>query len=156
MKQRIILFAIFVTFFFIPREAFPQNSNQINFSLTLSGHILLGIGYSHEVADHHLLQATFFFIPAKGFPFAVNGGYNYYFKGDKWQPNLGLEAVLIVSPPDPKKRKYLPLLNFTPGIRFNFNETNFINSRLWLSYFPIKAKIKFAPTGIEFKYGRFF
>jgi len=131
------------------------DTHQINFSFTLSGHILLGIGYAYGFDAHHFVQATWFIVPEKGFPFALNGGYNYFFKGETWRPNLGLETVVIASPSDLVKRKYLPLITFVPGICYQGDDTHAINSRLWLAYFPVKARKKVAPIGIEFKYGNF-
>ncbi|MFZ5516932.1 MAG: hypothetical protein ACOY90_09865 [Candidatus Zhuqueibacterota bacterium] len=132
-----------------------DDTHQINLSFTLSGHLLFGIGYSYGFEAHHFVQATWFIVPEKGLPFAVNGGYNYFFKGGAWQPNLGLETVIIASPSGRVKRKYLPLITLVPGIGYQFNDTHAVNTRLWLAYFPIKARKKVAPIGLEFKYGNF-
>lgn len=162
MKRSKITLIPFITLFTIAVLQLPllhagqDDSHRIHVAFALSGHIFWGIGYAYGFDAHNFIQATFFVVPEKGLPFAINAGYNYFFEGKKWRPNLGLETVIIGSPPDPDERKYLPLITFTPGISYHFDNANTVNSRLWLAYFPIKARKKFAPIGIEFKYGNSF
>jgi len=93
-------------------------------------------------------------IPAKGFPFALSAGYGYYFNGNKWRARLGGEFALLVSPPDPDKRKLLSLVNLVPGVQYQIDGKQFVGAQLWLSYFFGKANVPAAPTAIEFRYGR--
>lgn len=147
---------IFFNLFLSDLNASNPKTNQINVSFTLSGHILLGIGFSHFFDDNNAVQTTFFIIPEKGFPFAISGGYNYFFGEKKWRPNIGAEFLLLASPPDSEKRKFLPLINFVPGIRYDFDKQQNLNSRLWIAYFLKSTRVKIAPIGIEFKYGNNF
>jgi hypothetical protein len=139
--------------FCVSIQAAENKTQQINFSITLSGHILFGIGYSYFLTDNHAVQTTLFLIPEKGFPFGINAGYNYFWEGEKWRPNLGTEFTLLVSPPDPDKRRVLPLIKLIPGIRYDFNEIHNLNSRLWIAYFPTSKRVRVAPIGLDFKYG---
>jgi hypothetical protein len=44
-------------------NAAETKTHQINFSVTLNGHILFGSGYSCFFNDHHAIQSIFFSIP---------------------------------------------------------------------------------------------
>lgn len=156
MKKYVFAVCIYFLFFqLVPPDlsAGGNKTHQINFSVTLSGHILFGIGYSWFFNDNHAIQATFLSIPEKGFPFGINTGYNYYWAGEKWRPNLGGEFTLLVSPRDPDKRRVLPLIKLVPGIRYDIREYHSINSRLWVAYFPTSKRIRIAPIGLDFRYG---
>ena len=93
----------------ILNAASGSDKNQLNFSFTLSGHIILGIGYSYSFDENNGLQTTLLIIPGKGIPFGLNGGYFYLTDGEKWRGKLGAEFTLLVSPPDPDRRKCLPM-----------------------------------------------
>ncbi len=62
--------------------------------------------------------------------------------------------MVIASPPDPDKRKFLPLINFVPGLVYFDGSQNEYAVEAWLSFLPIQKK--FAPTGLEIQYGRHF
>jgi len=132
--------------------------NRVIFSLTLSGHILTGVGFEHGFDTHHALQVTAypFMLPGKGLPFAFSAGYNYYYGRNKWRGKIGGAFALLVSPPDPDKRKTMPLLLLTPGIQYHFDPSNSAVFQPWLAVFLKKAKHRFAPIGLEFRYGHNF
>jgi len=134
-------------------RAAENKTHQINFSLTLSGHILLGIGYCYLWNEHHAVQTIFYIVPEKGLPYGITGGYNYFWGDNKWRPNLGAEFMVLASPPDPEKRKFLPMIKLVPGIRYDFNNEQNLNSRLWIAYLLKSNRVKIAPIGIEFIYG---
>ncbi|NOX87809.1 MAG: hypothetical protein GXO77_02205 [Calditrichaeota bacterium] len=145
---------ILLIFFAYPSTMRAKESNRLGISLVLSGHIFIGVKYRHFFNDNHSVQFTFYplLIPGKKFPFAFSTGYDYFVGDGKWQGKLGAEFAAIVSPPDPDQRKILPLLNFTPGFRYNSHADQALGGALWLSYFLKKANRKVAPTGLEFWY----
>jgi len=146
----IALFFIFTLISYT--NLFPYSHHQLNLSLTLSGHIIVGVGYCHYLHVNHGVQATFLIIPEKGFPFGLNGGYHYLGNGNKWHGKLGAELMLLVSPsPD---RKSMSFFNIVPGIQYRLNHENSITPQLWISYIIPKRKI--VPTGIEFRCGKSF
>ena len=145
---------IFLIIFTSIVSAAPKSSyNQINFSFTLSGHIILGIGYSCSFDKNNGVQTTLLIIPEKGLPFGLNGGYYYLTDGEKWRGKLGAEFTLLVSPPNPDRRKCLPMFNFVPGVQYSFDKNNTIMPQLWISYLPTVNR-KIVPTGLELRYGR--
>ncbi|MCD4693354.1 MAG: hypothetical protein K8R79_10600 [Calditrichales bacterium] len=152
LKTYIVLFLMIL--FIQVSHAGNKSSNQLNLSITLSGHILFGFGYTHWLDDNNTVGGTLYIIPEKGAPFGLNGGYAYFTNGERWRMKLGAELTLLVCPPDPDKRKILPMINFVPGVQYAINDENFVMSQLWLSYLPVKANVKFAPTGLEFIYGK--
>ncbi len=131
--------------------------NRVHVSVTLSGHILFGVGVEHGFTEHHALQITVYplVVPGKGFPFAMQAGYNYYWGGSLWKGKVGFAGGVIVSPPDPDKRRYLPMLMLTPGVRYA-DKDNFYTGALWLARFLGKTNQKWpiVPIGIEARYGR--
>ncbi len=139
-------------------KAETPSYNRVVFSLGLSGHVFLGVGVEHGFNPHHAVQLTFYpvFFPGKGFPLAVCAGYGYHVNGSRWQVKIGGEFALLVSPPDPQKRRVMPLLNLVPGVQYRIDEVQVISTRLWISYFLGKANVPIAPTVIEFSYGRKF
>ena len=149
-----ILPIIFMIVFPSIVNAAPKSSyNQINFSFTLSGHIILGVGYSYGFGKNNGVQTMLLIIPEKGLPFGLNGGYFYLTDGEKWRGKLGAEFTLLFSPPDPDRRKCLPMFNFVPGVQYSFDKNNTIMPQLWISYLPTGNK-KIVPTGLELRYGR--
>lgn len=148
---------------FLSAPLLAQNSeNQIHLSITLSGHVLLGVGITHWVNNSNTLMATAFLpleLPEKSlaiedFPFGFRAGYAYYGRGDPWRMKLGADMTVIISPPDPDKRRVLPLITFSPGVQYVFESKNAVTPQLWLSYFPMQRIV--APAGIEVLYGRGF
>lgn len=155
-KSTIVILSVFICGMLHPLAGSGNQIDRINVSFTLSGHILLGIGYEHFFDTNHAAQFTFFpvFLPGKDLPFAFNAGYGYYTKGDPWRGKVGLNFTLLISPPDPEKRKVMPLLCLTPGVAYRVNDLNEGLSQVWLAYFLGKANRKFAPIGLEFQYNK--
>lgn len=143
---------ILVVFLYWQTAFASDNNGRVNFSVILSGHILLGIGYQHPVQDNGYLNANFYIAPEKGLPYALNGGYGLMTRGERWRGNIGLEAMLIASPPAPDERKYLPLINLLPGIRYVSANGHSGLAQLMVSWFPLQKKA--APTGLELRYGK--
>ena len=154
MKRKILVFALLLGLLPAVLWAGNRSENRIGISFVLSGHLLFGVKVQHFFDAQNCVQATFYplLIPGKKFPFAFGLGYNYFTNGQHWQGKLGAEFAMIVSPPDPQKRKVLPMLNFTPGFRYVRQNGQSIGGNLWLSYFLKKTRHKIAPTGLEFWY----
>ncbi len=150
--------SLLITILCEPVTAGEETFDRVVFSLGLSGHILLGVGVEHGFNHNHAVQFTVYplLLPGKGFPFALSTGYSYYFHGSRWRAKLGGEFGLLVSPPDPDKRRVLPLFSLVPGIQYRFNDQQFLTTQIWISYFMGKANVPVAPTAIEFRYGRQF
>jgi hypothetical protein len=91
-----------------------QIKHQFHFSLTLSGHILFGAGYTYWLNDEHAFEATVYplLLPGKGFPFAVSAGYGFYPGGEHLKAKVGGEMTLLISPPDPERRKNNAVVKF--------------------------------------------
>ncbi len=156
MSRRMGILGILLILLITTVPAGEASFNRFTVSLGLSGHILLGVGLEHGFDGHHAVRVTVFpvVLPGKGFPFAFSAGYGYYFNGSKWRAGLGGEFALLVSPPDPHKRKFLPLLNLVPAVQYQIDGKQFVDARLWLSYFFGRANVPVAPTAIVFRYGR--
>ncbi len=128
--------------------------SRIHVSVTLSGHILLGVGYTRWVHEYHALEATVFplAIPGNGFPFGFRAGYAWVPSAERWRAKLGAGILVLVSPSGKDGRRILPLPTFSPGIRYEADPGDALAMDLWLSYFPGRGL--FVPTGLEFRYGR--
>ncbi len=131
-----------------------QSSHQINVSFVLSGHIFVGVGYTYGLDANWQAGMTVMLAPEKGLPMAFNVGGGYLGKGEHWRARWWGEFMVIASPPDPKERKYLPLINFVPGLVYYNGDQTTYSAEAWLSFLPIQKK--FAPTGLEFQVGRRF
>jgi len=154
-KTRIPLLLVFLFFVTGFVSAGNTSYNRMKFSFTLSGHMLFGLGYEYGFDEHHAVNLTVFplLIPGKGLPYALSAGYDYYFKGENWKPKIGAAFTLLVSPPDPDKRKTMPMIVFTPGIQYLSQKDSFL-SQIWVAWFLKKARFPVAPIGLEFLYGR--
>jgi len=146
----LVLFAVFAFF----GKSKAQDSHQINLSLTLSGHIMVGVGYTYSFDANWQAGAMAYLAPEKGLPFAWSVGGGYLGNGQHWRARWWGEFMMIVSPPDPETRKVLPLINFVPGVVYSDGEQNEYSAEVWLSFLPVQKK--FAPTGLEFQFGRHF
>ncbi len=128
--------------------------NRVGISFVLSGHLMFGLNVQHFFDAHNGIEATVFplLIPGKKFPFAFSAGYRYVTGGQHWQGTVGAAFAMIVSPPDPQRRKVLPMFSVMPGLRYVRTNGQTFGGNLWLSYFLKKTRRKVAPTGLEFRY----
>jgi hypothetical protein len=116
---------------------------------------MLGIGYDYCFDWNSKIRASVWIAPEKGFPYAYSGGYAYNFNGNPWRPELGIEYMVITSPPLEEGRKKISLLTLTPAMNYHINNReDIVSGRIWISYLLSRRKI--APTGLEFRYGRSF
>ena len=158
MRSKIL--CLFVCMFFIisANGAVNYSYSRVHFSFILSGHLLFGLGYEYGFDQNHSVQLTLFplMYPGEGFPFAVTAGYGYRFDAEPWRAKIGLDFAAIISPPDPEKRKIMPILMITPGVEYLQSQNNSFSTQFWLARFLKKAnhKLPLMPIGWEFKYGR--
>ena len=131
-----------------------QTFDRVHISFTLSGHLLFGVGFEHGFTNHHALRVAVFplLIPGKGLPFAFKAGYNYYTGGSRWKGKLGADVAILVSPPDPQKRKIMPMIVITPGLQYALKEGQYVSFQPWLAWFFKETNRKFGPIGLEFTY----
>lgn len=131
--------------------------NRVCISVTLSGHILAGIGLEHGFNGQQSVHVDVYpvVVPGGGLPFAVSGGYNYYFLDGDWQPLLGLDFTVMFSPPDPKERKSLLMLNLRPGMRYQAGNRHSLAAELWLARFLNNKNKRWPlmPIGLRTSYG---
>ncbi|MBN1619194.1 hypothetical protein JW890_00575 [candidate division WOR-3 bacterium] len=131
----------------------PFSHDRYDVSVILSGYVLAGFGYTRVLDERNAVSfgAYPLIVPAQGFPFAFDAGYSYLIGENDFKAKLGAGFALIVSPPDPDRRKTLWLINLSPGARYDFGEYSF-SSEIWLSYFLGKSKTALYPTGIKFQW----
>ena len=131
-----------------------SSGSQINFSLVLSGHVLIGVGYTYKIDSDQGLQATFYLAPEKGLPFGLNAGYLHLFGQGNWRYKLSGEFTILASPPQSGKgRLFLPMINLVPGMQYSKYNGQLITPQIWISYLPTGNK-KIFPTAIEVRYGK--
>ncbi len=150
---------LFILVFGLQMAYSGSSYNRLNLSVTVSGHVLIGMGYEHGFNEHHALGFTVYplVMPGKGFPFALKTLYRYYANGARWQATLGGGFGLIISPPDPQERRWLPMLLLTPGVRYA-DGNNRYGADIWLAHFLTKTNRNWPliPIGLEANYGRNF
>ncbi len=129
---------------------------QLQFSITLSGHLMLGLGYCYFWNAHHAVQGAFYLVPERGLPYGIAGGYRFDCDEGEWRPTIGAEAMVLASPPDPNQRKFLPMIKIEPGVIYQLASDHELQSRLWIAYFLKKTRARLAPIGLEFGYGKRF
>ncbi len=157
-KTRFALMAILmgILLWMTPLQA-GGKQHRINVSLILSGHLMFGAGYEYHFDDHHVLACHFYpaIIPGiSELPFAFSAGYGYYTGGGRWKGRFGLEYTMIISPPDPEKRKTLPMICFLPGLQYSIAKAHHIMSQLYLARFLKETRVPMAPIGIELRFGK--
>ncbi|MBD3226300.1 MAG: hypothetical protein GF313_16345 [Caldithrix sp.] len=132
-------------------------SHQINISCILSGHLMFGIGYEYGINEHHAATCNVYPLLLPGveeLPFAISAGYGFYTGQEHWKGRLGLEYTMIVSPPDPDKRKVLPMVSFLSGLQYSDKRGNHYLSQIYVARFLKEARAPVAPIGIELRFGR--
>lgn len=122
-------------------------------SLTLGGYILLGVGYTHWIEEHHALEFTAFPFahPGEGFPFALRTGYAWIPSDEAWRAKLGGNFTLLLHPRGQAGNRLTPFFALTPGIQYAPESDLSFRGDLWVSYY-LREKV-LAPTAVEFLYG---
>jgi hypothetical protein len=152
---RIIILAMFII---QSLQIFSQHS-EIGFSVTLSGHIILGPYYRYWVDDHNSVDLTIIaaYEDKLIFPHGFNVGYKYYFIEKNWRPSLGFQYSLMIAPVKENKtgkRTNLQLFSLVPGIQYRWNDHKLnIEEFIWISYFRFNKKSRIFPVGLETRFG---
>ena len=128
-------------------------TDQYHVSVTLGGHFLIGIGYTHWIEEHHALEVTAFPFahPKEGFPVGLRAGYAWVPSDEVWRAKLGANMTVMFNPRGEKGSRITPTLGLTPGLQYDPDQDRSFRADLWLSYY-LREKV-FVPTGIEFWYG---
>jgi len=124
-------------------------SDQIHVSVTLGGYILLGVGYTRWIEEHHALEFTLFPFahPSEGFPFGLRVGHAWIPSNERWRAKLGSNVTVLIRPVESSHGRFTPILAFTPGIQYDPSDSRSFRADVWMSYFLMERV--FAPTGIE-------
>lgn len=128
-------------------------TDQFHVSVTVGGHFLIGVGYTHFVEEHHALEFTLFPFahPKEGFPFGIRAGYAWIPSDEVWRAKLGANITLLIRPGQTGGDRFTPTVGVTPGIQYDPDAERSFRADLWMAYY-LKEGI-FVPTGIEFLYG---
>jgi hypothetical protein len=123
--------------------------NQIHVSVALGGYILLGVGYTRWIAEHHALELTAFpfAYPSEGFPFGLRVGHAWIPSNERWRAKLGSNVTVLIRPVESSYRRFTPILAFTPGLHYDLSDTRTLRADVWMSYFLTERVL--APTGVE-------
>ncbi len=124
--------------------------DQIHVSVTLGGYILLGVGYTRWIEEHHALEFTLFPLahPGEGFPFGLRAGHAWIPSNERWRAKLGSNVTILIRPVESSQRRFTPILALTPGVHYDPTDSQSLRADLWMSYFLTERV--FAPTGVEF------
>ena len=127
-------------------------NDRIHLSLSLGGYVMVGIGITHWIEEHHALEATVypFAFPGEGFPFAVKAGYAWTPSDEVWRAKLGGNFTLLFRGSSGNSGRFIPLVAFTPGLQYDPSDQRSFRADLWMSYY-LTEKV-FAPTGLELLY----
>jgi hypothetical protein len=126
--------------------------DRVHLSLSLGGYVMVGLGYTHWIKDHHAVEVTVypFAYPGEGFPVGVKAGYAWIPSIEVWRAKLGGNVTVLVHKPDGDRGRFTPLVAFTPGLQYDPTASRSVRMDLWMSYF-LTEKV-FAPTNLEVLY----
>jgi hypothetical protein len=123
--------------------------DQIHVSVTLGGYILLGVGYTRWIEQHHALEFTLFPLahPSEGFPFGLRAGHAWIPSNERWRAKLGGNVTVLIRPVESSRSRFTPILAFTPGLHYQPSDSRTLRADVWMSWF-LTEKV-FAPSGVE-------
>jgi len=127
-------------------------NDRIHLSVSLGGYVMVGVGITHWIEEHHALEATLYPVafPGEGFPFAVKAGYAWTPSDEVWRAKLGGNFTVLVRKPEHGSRRFTPLVAFTPGLQYDASDQRSFRADFWMSYY-LNEKV-FAPTALELLY----
>ncbi len=149
-SKRVLLLSLLIVLVFYPIVIAHAASHGFEASVTLSGSILLGIGYYHQLDDNFVLKYGAC-IGHLGLPVGVNIGVAQNFPTKQsWSPYAGLGGDILFARMgnSSKKLHALPFIRSTMGIAYQPHLNLSHHAELWVAYF-IKQK-RLAPIGINF------
>jgi len=123
--------------------------DRIHLSLSLGGYVMLGIGLTHWVEEHHAVEATLYPLgfPWEGFPSALKLGYAWTPSDEVWRAKLGGNVTILRHRHPGHSGGFTPVLAFTPGIQYDPTDQRSVRLDLWMSYYLLEGV--FAPTALE-------
>jgi len=124
-------------------------SDRIHVSVSLGGYVMLGIGLTHWVEEHHAIEATLypFSFPWEGFPSAIKIGYAWTPSNEVWRAKLGGNVTMLRHRHAGGVADFTPVLAFTPGLQYDPTDDRSLRLDLWMSYY-LHERV-FAPTALE-------
>ena len=127
-------------------------TDQFHLSITLGGHFLVGVGYTHWIENHHALEFTAFPFahPKEGFPFGLRAGYAWVPSDEVWRAKLGANVMVLIRPNPNGGNRFTLTLGITPGIQYFPDHERSFRADFWMSYY-LREGI-FIPNGLEFLY----
>jgi hypothetical protein len=149
---RSIALAISALLFLVadPPPAQSQVPNdRIHVSLSLGGYVMLGIGITHWIEEHHAIEATLFPIgfPWEGMPAALKLGYAWTPSDEVWRAKLGGNLTVLRHRYPGHMGGFTPVLAFTPGLQYDPTDQRSVRLDFWMSYYLTERV--FAPTAVE-------
>jgi hypothetical protein len=126
--------------------------DRVHLSMSLGGYVMVGLGYTRWIKDHHAVEVTVypFAYPGEGFPVGIKAGYAWIPSVEVWRAKLGGNVTVLVHKPDGGGGRFTPLVAFTPGLQYDPTASRSVRMDLWMSYF-LTEKV-FAPTNLEVLY----
>ena len=152
MKYRKYWIAVSVVLVLLSCFAVSGKSIGAVLAKSLGGYVMVGLGYTHWIKDHHAVEVTVypFAYPGEGFPVGVKAGYAWIPSIEVWRAKLGGNVTVLVHKPDGDRGRFTPLVAFTPGLQYDPTASRSVRMDLWMSYF-LTEKV-FAPTNLEVLY----
>lgn len=123
--------------------------DRIHVSVSLGGYVMLGIGLTHWVEEHHAIEATLYPVgfPWEGLPFAAKLGYAWTPSDEVWRAKLGGNVTVLRHRHPGHSGGFTPVLAFTPGLQYDPTDQRSVRLDLWMSYYLLEGV--FAPTALE-------
>lgn len=149
-SRRVLLLSLFIAIISCLCATAYATSHGIEASVTLSGSILMGIGYYHQLDDHLILKYGAC-IGHTGLPVGLNIGLALNFPTKQsWSPYAGLGGDILFARMgnSSKKLRALPFIRSTMGMAYQPHLNLSHHAELWVAYF-VKQK-RLAPIGINF------
>ena len=147
-------FILLVTFLFLinspsaNKPAFAADG-AIEFSITVSGTILLGVSYRLYIDNDSSVRMGSY-VGVQGKPYGFHASFIQNLShSEHWPPYVGLGGDLMLAK-DKQKYRMLYFVRGVAGLTYQPNNTSAWNSELWIAFFPHKLKV--APIGLSFGY----
>ncbi len=123
---------IFLTILIISTNLSAQSG--IEFNITISGKILIGINHRISISEHHYVRYGVN-MGYTGPPVGLNLGLFQEFNSDQtWRPYAGISVDALL-PKMNGKRTIVPFLKAAGGVAYSPQENLAHQSEMWLAYF---------------------
>lgn len=144
-RARGVLLVAGILFFLFAVHA-TASDRAIDLRLTLSGHILIGVGVRSEVSAHTWAEMGVY----TGVANTLNGGIHIgvsrtFGRSDRGSPVVSIGFDQMVAKDKSKGWVGLPLIKSTVGYWFEVKGSA-LGPELWIAYFPLQKKL--VPIGV--------